>query len=196
MSWICKRCETENPDTVDVCEVCDAQAPVLRNLKYELDLVYGNINLLGELAHWDSINVDGEWKKAGSKYRMYIKEDERLEIQIPIEELIQNKEENFNIVISYTNINTTRLLEKSLSFSSMPAVSGIIGYPGREASKNSSSVLTPSFWRFLPLILCPVVFTQYVYWTPGQTSCFSELMNTWPSLTRRVSPGTATHLFT
>lgn len=115
MSWICKRCETENPDTVDVCEVCDAQAPVLRNLKYELDLVYGNINLLGELAHWDSINVDGEWKKAGSKYRMYIKEDERLEIQIPIEELIQNKEENFNIVISYTNINTTRLLEKSLS---------------------------------------------------------------------------------
>lgn len=115
MSWICKRCETENPDMVDICEVCDAQAPVLCNLKYELDLVYGNINLLGELAHWDSINVDGEWKKAGGKWRMYIKDDKMLKIQIPIEELIQNKGENFNIVISFANANTCRLLEKSLS---------------------------------------------------------------------------------
>ena len=24
MSWICKRCETENPDTTDICEVCDS----------------------------------------------------------------------------------------------------------------------------------------------------------------------------
>lgn len=24
MSWICRNCETENPDALDVCEVCDA----------------------------------------------------------------------------------------------------------------------------------------------------------------------------
>ena len=34
MSWICKRCETENPDTVDVCEVCDSS----RNTKNDNDL--------------------------------------------------------------------------------------------------------------------------------------------------------------
>lgn len=37
MSWICKRCETENPDTHDVCEVCDAQAP------YVMDFVYDKV---------------------------------------------------------------------------------------------------------------------------------------------------------
>lgn len=35
MSWICKRCETENPDKMDVCEVCDAQAPRITDFSYD-----------------------------------------------------------------------------------------------------------------------------------------------------------------
>ncbi len=35
MSWICHRCETENPDSVDVCEVCDAQAPRINSFIYD-----------------------------------------------------------------------------------------------------------------------------------------------------------------
>lgn len=27
MSWICRNCETENPDTMEVCEVCNSPAP-------------------------------------------------------------------------------------------------------------------------------------------------------------------------
>ncbi len=47
MSWICKKCETENPDERDVCEVCDAQAPVLSGLYYELDYLYNIV-----IFHW------------------------------------------------------------------------------------------------------------------------------------------------
>ena len=34
MSWICHKCETENPDTMDFCEVCDS----LRNVRNANDL--------------------------------------------------------------------------------------------------------------------------------------------------------------
>ena len=29
MSWICRNCETENPDTLDVCEVCNSAKEIL-----------------------------------------------------------------------------------------------------------------------------------------------------------------------
>ena len=41
MSWICKRCETENPDKMDVCEVCDTQAPRIIDLSYN-KIIAGN----------------------------------------------------------------------------------------------------------------------------------------------------------
>ena len=41
MSWICKRCETENPDKLDVCEVCDAKAPRIIDFSYD-KIITGN----------------------------------------------------------------------------------------------------------------------------------------------------------
>lgn len=32
MSWICKNCEAENPDTLDICEVCDSPAPCVSDI--------------------------------------------------------------------------------------------------------------------------------------------------------------------
>ncbi len=55
MSWICKRCETENPDSVNVCEVCDSQAPILRNFRYELDLIYNKITFFWESEYSDKV---------------------------------------------------------------------------------------------------------------------------------------------
>lgn len=70
MSWICKRCETENPDTVDVCEVCNSlcsqpindlqeryHAPLYKQvLRYQFSLLQsadaGNRNAQYELAEW------------------------------------------------------------------------------------------------------------------------------------------------
>ena len=34
MSWICNKCETENGDSWDICEVCDAHAPRIIQLDY------------------------------------------------------------------------------------------------------------------------------------------------------------------
>ncbi|MBR0036269.1 MAG: hypothetical protein IJP70_01365 [Bacteroidales bacterium] len=35
MSWICKNCETENPDILDVCEVCETHAPKIIDFSYD-----------------------------------------------------------------------------------------------------------------------------------------------------------------
>ena len=35
MSWICRNCETENPDTLDVCEVCETHAPKIVDFQYD-----------------------------------------------------------------------------------------------------------------------------------------------------------------
>lgn len=42
MSWICRNCETENPDTMDVCEVCDtfAEKSNVPNLPIDLNARY------------------------------------------------------------------------------------------------------------------------------------------------------------
>lgn len=37
MSWFCNLCETENPDTVDECEVCGAVSPHLKEFHYDVD---------------------------------------------------------------------------------------------------------------------------------------------------------------
>lgn len=35
MSWICRNCETENPDILDICEVCETHAPKIVGFKYD-----------------------------------------------------------------------------------------------------------------------------------------------------------------
>ena len=55
MSWICKGCDTENPDTVDVCEVCDAQAPVLSDFDYEVDLIYNTVTFTWKSEHCEKV---------------------------------------------------------------------------------------------------------------------------------------------
>ncbi|MCF0212191.1 MAG: hypothetical protein HUK17_04785, partial [Bacteroidales bacterium] len=37
MSWLCKDCETENPDSSIKCEVCDCLAPVVETYLSNLD---------------------------------------------------------------------------------------------------------------------------------------------------------------
>ena len=40
MSWICKNCETENPDAMEVCEVCSSTKPVFL---FTEETIYGDI---------------------------------------------------------------------------------------------------------------------------------------------------------
>lgn len=57
MSWICKRCETENPDKMDVCEVCDAQAPRIIDLSYDKILTGNPITVRWVAEFCDNIAV-------------------------------------------------------------------------------------------------------------------------------------------
>lgn len=57
MSWICKRCETENPDKLDVCEVCDARAPRIIDLSYDKILTGNPITIRWVAEFCDNIAV-------------------------------------------------------------------------------------------------------------------------------------------
>lgn len=57
MSWICKRCETENPDKMDACEVCDAQAPRIIDFSYEKLLTGAPVTVRWIAEYCDSVSI-------------------------------------------------------------------------------------------------------------------------------------------
>ena len=57
MSWICKRCETENSDKLDVCEVCDTQAPRIIDLSYDRIITGKSITVRWVAEFCDNIAV-------------------------------------------------------------------------------------------------------------------------------------------
>ena len=57
MSWICKRCETENPDIMDICEVCDTQAPRIINFTYDKLLEDSPVNICWEKEYCDKVII-------------------------------------------------------------------------------------------------------------------------------------------
>lgn len=85
MSWICKRCETENPDTIDICEVCDSpreKSPFdgirkkYNNIEYK-QILKTKIELLlsADKGDKDSQYGVGEWFWNYPKLLNYNKED-------------------------------------------------------------------------------------------------------------------------
>ena len=57
MSWICKRCETENPDTVDVCEVCETHAPMIVDFQYDKVLSGKPIMISWKTEYCESVSI-------------------------------------------------------------------------------------------------------------------------------------------
>lgn len=56
MSWICKNCETENPDTMDVCEVCETHAPRIV-VTYEKVFLGSPITFGWKVEYCDTISI-------------------------------------------------------------------------------------------------------------------------------------------
>lgn len=57
MSWICKKCETENPDKLDVCEVCDAQAPRIIDFSYDKILTGESVTVRWIAEYCDIVSI-------------------------------------------------------------------------------------------------------------------------------------------
>ena len=57
MSWICKNCETENPDTLDVCEVCETHAPKIVDFQYDKVLSGKPIRIKWKTEHCESVSI-------------------------------------------------------------------------------------------------------------------------------------------
>ena len=83
MSWICKRCETENPDIMDICEVCDTQAPRIINFTYDKLLEDSPVNICWEKEYCDKVIISYGGKQVDVtkessyeilNYRFYIQE--------------------------------------------------------------------------------------------------------------------------
>ena len=57
MSWICKNCETENPDILDICEVCETHAPIIVEFTYDKILSGSPITVRWKAEYCDNISI-------------------------------------------------------------------------------------------------------------------------------------------
>lgn len=57
MSWICRRCETENPDALEICEVCEAKAPKVIRFEYDKILSDQPVKVRWEVEDCESVSL-------------------------------------------------------------------------------------------------------------------------------------------
>ena len=57
MSWICKNCETENSDTLDICEVCETHAPKIVDFQYDKVLSGKPIIIRWKTEHCENVSI-------------------------------------------------------------------------------------------------------------------------------------------
>ena len=57
MSWICRNCETENPDTLDVCEVCETHGPKIVDFQYDKVLSGKPIMIRWKTEYCDNVSI-------------------------------------------------------------------------------------------------------------------------------------------
>lgn len=57
MSWICRNCETENPDILDVCEVCETHAPKIVDFRYDKVLSGKPIMINWKTENCDKVSI-------------------------------------------------------------------------------------------------------------------------------------------
>ena len=74
MSWICRNCETENPDTLDVCEVCETNAPKILDFQYDKVLSGKPITIRWKTEYCESVHIyyRGESFDVSEKESFYI----------------------------------------------------------------------------------------------------------------------------
>jgi hypothetical protein len=109
MSWICKKCETENPDTMDVCEVCDAIAPRIIDFSYDKLLMGSPIKVKWKAEFCDSVTIEYDGK------RIDVSGKEFFEIENPVER---------DISFFISNIDTTsRMVLYHMDFLDKPKIS-------------------------------------------------------------------------
>lgn len=69
MSWICRNCETENSDELDVCEVCETHAPLIVDFQYDKVLSGKPITVRWKTENCDSVSIcyKGETRDVSDK---------------------------------------------------------------------------------------------------------------------------------
>lgn len=109
MSWICKRCETENPDTVDVCEVCETHAPNIIDFQYDKVLSSKPITIRWKTEYCDNVSIyyKGETKDVSGKETYRIDTPEERDISF----MLSNSE------------TTTRTVNFTMEFIECPSIS-------------------------------------------------------------------------
>lgn len=109
MSWICKRCETENPDTVAVCEVCETHAPKIIDFQYDKILSNKPITIRWKTEYCDNVSIyyNGETKDVSGKETYCIDTLEERDISF----MLSNSE------------TTTRTVSFTMEFLERPSIS-------------------------------------------------------------------------
>ena len=109
MSWICKNCETENPDTLDVCEVCETHAPKIVDFQYDKVLSGKPIMIRWKTVHCENVSIyyKGE--------TIDVSESDTYSIDTP-------DERNISFLLSNSE-TTTRTVNYTMDFIDSPYIS-------------------------------------------------------------------------
>ena len=108
MSWICKNCETENADILDVCEVCETHAPIIVDFEYDKLLSDKPITIRWKAEYCDSVSIfyKGETIDVSGK--------EAYSINNP-------DEPNISFILSNSD-TTTRMICYTMDFIKCPSI--------------------------------------------------------------------------
>lgn len=165
MSWICKNCETENPDTLDVCEVCETHAPKIIDFQYDTVLSDKPIELRWKTEYCESVSIyyNGQTIDVSEKETFIIDTPDERDISF----LLSNSE------------TTTRTVNFTMDFIDRPSISFT---SDKSKLKNRCRELTTLSWKIenakkayliitdnkteIPLVgkqeVCPDITTNYI----------------------------------
>lgn len=108
MSWICKNCETENSDMLDVCEVCETHAPQIIDFQHDKVLSGKPISIKWKTEFCESASIyyKGETIDVSDKNEYSIEDPSEKDISF----LLSNSE------------TTTRTVSFSMDFIECPTI--------------------------------------------------------------------------
>lgn len=139
MSWICKRCETENPDKMDVCEVCEAPAPRIINFTYDKILSENPITI-----RWIAESCDNIYIVYGGE-QIDVTGKESFDIENP-------KETDVAFLLSNTD-TTTRTQCFTMEFLDEPIIEFTVDRIKLRKNKDTTVVISWNLQNVLSSIL-------------------------------------------
>ena len=111
MSWYCKKCETNNEDTDDICVVCNSMPPILDNINSKIDTTGTTFRLSWRVSNANKVTIlyGGTHFDASRVHSYDLKISEGRQVVFEAENDVATRRFTYTIALSDTE--TQKLLE-------------------------------------------------------------------------------------